>query len=952
DSIGSIRLASRVRGRGLRISVQDIFEYKTVAELARVAAMPNRSAIVLEELPGGGTGTLPLLPVASDLVDMSWDISRFSQSMAVDLPVEINQAQLVTLLSALIARHDALRARLVHEPSGRIVLACGDPYAADVAIHRVALGPELSDHAVAALLDKEIAAAKDRLDPYGGVMLQAVWLDPTPTAASHRRGTLTLVVHHLAVDGVSWRIIVGDLATGWQQVSNGHQPAWPEHGTSLRRWAHGLSALAEDDSITGEAPLWRSIADGPDPLLAARPVDPTIDRASTLERVELQLSAVTTEQVLVTAPNQFFCGPNEILLTTLALAVVVWRNRRGVIEPSTLITLEHHGRQESLLPGADLSQTVGWFTSAFPVRLDLAGIDPQGTMRDYSSMASSVKAVKEQLAAIPNKGIGYGLLRHLNDATGAEFSTHASPQIRFNYLGRVIESDARADQSNRSWLPSRGLWQWRTTVPDAPAAAVLDVTAIVIGGQLGLQILYPTEMLSGEQVEEFAELWRCGLTALAGYTATTQFGGHTPSDFELITLPQSDVESLELDFPDLVDVWPLTPLQFGLMYHAEIADSSLDVYVPQYTLTLVGYVDIERMRSVADVLVDRHANLRTAFTITPSGVAAQVVLGHVHVPWTTLDLVGCPDVEDELSRIAEADRTAKFDLSAPPLIRFTLIRVGDRDYRLVITSHHIVLDGWSTPLLLRDLLALYGDESDAPTGRPFRDYLVWLATTTDTRESMRQWQRALAGLDGPTLLSSNGGAREITVPSHDHAVELDEHRTALVVDLARRLGVTVNMICELAWAIVLGLSAGRNDVVFGTTVSGRPAELTGVADMVGLFVNTVPVRVRLDNSESIEAALTRLHTERTTLLAHHHLGLNDIQNAVGLGPLFDTMMVFQSYPIDIAGFHYGHVPFEEFRIDDVTAVEATHYPVSVTVKPEHRLGARFTYRTDAFEAVE
>uniref|UniRef100_UPI003D71F77F condensation domain-containing protein n=1 Tax=Amycolatopsis tucumanensis TaxID=401106 RepID=UPI003D71F77F len=366
------------------------------------------------------------------------------------------------------------------------------------------------------------------------------------------------------------------------------------------------------------------------------------------------------------------------------------------------------------------------------------------------------------------------------------------------------------------------------------------------------------------------------------------------------------------------DVLPLTPLQQGMIFHA-LLDERADVYTVQTVLRLAGEIDGERLREAAEQLVRRHANLRAGFRTQASGQFVQVVRRSVRVPWRVVD---CPG-DAEFQRLLDDDRAEPFDLARPPLLRFTLVRRGC-EHVLVLSSHHLLWDGWSAPILVRELLSLYGGQALPPV-RPFRDHLTWLSKQ-DTKAAEQAWAGALADLDGPTLVADGSSAglprrAECSLPGQP------------LTQAARECGVTVNALVQSAWALVLAGLTGRDDVVFGATVSGRNPEVPGVESMVGMLINTVPVRVRLAPDEPLAALAARVQNEQARLLEHQHLGLADIQRAAGQPTLFDTLVVFESYPgTDLAGSPLAGV---EVR-------DATHYPLALLVVP----GEEFVLRID------
>ncbi|MGV9868978.1 non-ribosomal peptide synthase/polyketide synthase, partial [Rhodococcus koreensis] len=707
DSIASIQLASRAKAHGLIISPRDVFEHKTVAALAQVAARTtDTEPVVLEELPGGGVGSLPLTPVMRLVTERGGTLDRYSQSVALELPVGIDRAGLLATLSAVIDHHDMLRSRLV----GDDALEVAPAGAVDVAslVHRVDWDPGVDPTEPAR---RELDSALNRLDPRAGIMLQCVWLEPV--GAPGRSGRLIVAAHHLVVDGVSWRILIPDLIAAWAQISSGGAATLPAVGTSMRRWAHALTEDARSPERVAELPLWQRILDGPDPTLGTRPFDPALDVLATVDHVRVELDASVTRSLVTSVPAAFRGGVADGLIAAFALAVSAWRRRRGIEKPSLLLQLEGHGREEQAAPGADLSRTVGWFTSVYPVRLDLGGIDVDTALAGTADTSRAVKAVKEDLLAVPARGLGYGLLRHLNSETAAALQELPVPQISFNYLGRVSEADIPEEFAHLGWTPATDIDDLRGAGnDDMPAAAVLDVNAIVTGvdgeSRLTATFSYPRGLLSDTDVRELADLWTSALTAVAVHVDGGTAGGLTPSDVPLVLVGQRDLELWEEQFEALSDVWSLSPLQHGLAFHAQLAQDTVDVYTTQTVLELGGVVDADRMRAAISALLDRHPNLRTAFVGASTGELVQVVLDRVEIPWRTVDL-GSVNATDRVAAREEAlaaDRERRFDLASPPLLRFTLIDDGDGHHALAVTLHHILVDGWSMPLLLKELLVL------------------------------------------------------------------------------------------------------------------------------------------------------------------------------------------------------------------------------------------------------
>uniref|UniRef100_UPI0004C6580A non-ribosomal peptide synthetase n=1 Tax=Streptosporangium amethystogenes TaxID=2002 RepID=UPI0004C6580A len=379
------------------------------------------------------------------------------------------------------------------------------------------------------------------------------------------------------------------------------------------------------------------------------------------------------------------------------------------------------------------------------------------------------------------------------------------------------------------------------------------------------------------------------------------------------------------------DILPLSPLQQGLFFHA--LHDEHDLYTAQVTLDLDGPLDVPALRAAAARLLERHSNLRAAFWHEDLSRPVQVIPDSVEPSWREVEGA-------DPAAVAAEERARPFDLAVPPLIRFVLVRPEPGRHRLIITNHHILLDGWSTPLLVTELLALYlGVE--APPAPPYKNYLAWLSRQ-DRAAAKDAWERALEGIDEPTLVAPAAGA---PVTPGKVATELGADLTAALTRLARRRGVTVNTVLQGVWGLLLAKLTGREDVVFGAVVSGRPPELPGVERMVGLFINTVPVRVRLRPAEPVGEMLERLQDEQAELMPHHHLGLTEIQRGI----LFDTVTVLENYPFDpsTAGTALGEV-----RLTGFGSTDAHHYPLALVAVPGDRLTLRLDHRPDLFGTAE
>jgi non-ribosomal peptide synthase protein (TIGR01720 family) len=544
----------------------------------------------------------------------------------------------------------------------------------------------------------------------------------------------------------------------------------------------------------------------PSLVLVDGSLDGVRDIAGTARHVTLTLGASATAALLTQVAAAFHGGINDVLLSALVLAVAAWGRRRGRAGgPAVLLDLEGHGREE-IFADVDLSRTVGWFTSLYPVRLDPGAIDLEEALAGGPALGRAVKSMKEQLRALKDNGLGYGLLRYLNAQTGAQLCGYAGPQLGFNYLGRF------AAGGTQDWGIAAEAAALGGGVDGAmPLPHALEVNAMTLDGAEGARLRaswsWAPALLDEAAVSELARGWFVALEALVRHAGQPGAGGRTPSDLPLVALSQAEIERLESHYPHIEDILPLSPLQEGLLFHALYDAQGPDVYTTQLMLGLDGPLANEALRAAADALVQRHASLRAAFRHENLSRPVQIILPAARMSWRSIDLSLLDEAarEERWERLLIEDRAERFDLAAPPLLRFTLIRIGADRHRLLFTSHHILMDGWSVPVVVQELLTLYAQRGDAralPRVTPYRDYLAWIAAQ-DRAAAVAAWSAALAGLEEATLVAPHDPGRAPVLPEQI-ILTVSETLTGALTQQARARGLTLNTYIQGAWAILLG----------------------------------------------------------------------------------------------------------------------------------------------------
>ena len=703
DSILSIQLVSRARKAGLLLTPRDVFQHQTPEQLAMAAktqAPTPQSTFSMDE-----TGELLPAPVMQALFEQGGSLKTFHQSVLLQVPGALEQSKLTVLLQSLIDVHACLRLRL--QSNGHLHIGPRGSVRAEDCLTIV------SSASTPGLISAATNKAKETLDPETGQMLRAIWF------VQQRR--LLLMIHHLAVDGISWRVLLSDLSMGWAMLL-AEKPALLEPvPASFAAWTQYLFARARRKSILAEIEHWERAAAGGELIPGAR-IDGGQDCIANSGALRLTLPVALTEALLSAVPAAFYAQINDVLLTALTLAALRWRcDRVSVADSSIVIDLEGHGR-EPMDSGMDLSRTVGWFTTVFPVRLDLQQIDLDEAFAGQYATGRALKLVKEQLRAVPANGLDYGLLRYLSPGALKQTFALPHPQIAFNYLGRFVAQDG-AD-----WQPVGDDAGFSGGADAAmPLTYLLEIDAIVSdasdGPRLTANFAWARNHLDESEIATFAGYWKRALAAIVDYTRKRPATGHSSSDFALVNLSLEQVEEIEKTHPDLTNILPLSPLQEGLLFHSLYAGEA-DVYTVQTNIEFTGPLISNRLRRTIEIVLQRHANLRVSIDNEVADKPLQIVSSGIVLPWHEYDFSNLnPELrEQKCSQIASEERAEPFNFSAGPLIRIALIRFAPDRHLLVFTNHHIIIDGWSTPLLFSEMLALYDNGLDPYALTPVRPY--------------------------------------------------------------------------------------------------------------------------------------------------------------------------------------------------------------------------------------
>uniref|UniRef100_UPI00140CF66F non-ribosomal peptide synthetase n=1 Tax=Pseudomonas akapageensis TaxID=2609961 RepID=UPI00140CF66F len=894
DSIVSIQVVSRARQAGLALTPKDLFQHQTLQALARVA-QPVVGQLAIDQ--GPVSGELPLTPIQAWFFEQPIpQRHHWNQSVLLKADQPLDSHALNSALQALVSHHDALRLSWQQQGSSW------------TQSHRdISEQPLLWEHE--ATTAEEVTAicaeAQASLDLHKGPLLRAVHIRVSDGSAR-----LLLVVHHLAVDGVSWRILLEDL-----QRTYAGQPL-PAKTSAYKHWAEHLQAFAQGEVLQAEVEYWQQQLAGPaDPF----PQDGT--PGAGIESLTLSLDKTRTAQLLKQANAAYRTRIDDLLLTALARTLCRWSG-----QDSVLIDLEGHGREE-LFAGLDLTRTVGWFTSLYPVRLSAQG-----------DLATALKATKETLRQVPHKGVGYGALRYL--ATQSPLGQLPAAQVTFNYLGQ-FDTSFGADDLLRPASESVGPEQGKGT----PALVGLEINGQVYAGELRLSWRFDSARFSSTQLQALLDEYQRELDSLLDHCLSPAASGVTPSDFPLAQLTQAQLDGLALVPREIEDIYPLSPMQQGLLFHSLYAPQA-GTYINQLCVDIDG-LDVERFRAAWQAALERHAILRTGFAWQELAVPVQVVQRQLRVPMEVLDWRERAVDDQALVQLASEEHARGFNLQQAPLLRLCLVRVSAQRHRLIWTSHHLLLDGWSNAQLIGEVLSHYADPlALQPVKGGFRQYIDWLQDQ-DAAVSETFWRERLAQLDEPCLLAS------AVIQSQDSGYA--QRKLALAEDEMRRLRefaqqqrITLNTLVQGAWLLLLQRYTGLDSVCAGVTVAGRPTQLEGAESWLGLFINTLPVIQRPLAEQAVGDYLRALQADNLALREHEHTPLYAIQGWAGQGgqAQFDTLVVFENYPVDQA---LRQRQDQALQFGTIEQLEMTNYPLALTVNLGESLELACSHDRGAFD---
>jgi len=919
DSIITIQFVSKARKAGYFFQARDLFLHQTIAQLAD--NYDNLRAKNSSE-QGALTGEVPLLPIQHWFFEENTNGNHhFNQSALLKINKEVSDEHLEETVKALVQRHDALRLSFQNTKAGWTQRYTNQEGKLLIKFIEEDLPltenkneiPKICDH-----FQKSLNIEKGEL--YRVVRIK--------TQETDQYDRLFICIHHLAIDGVSWRVLLDDMGTAMKALAEGKTIDFGTKGNSYREWSNSLQTYSESAAMQSQLDYWTAIAKED----YALPTD--FESSSLLVKNQKELmetiDAETTSNLLTQAGTAYNTQINDLLLTALALSLKEWSD-----QPKVVLGMEGHGR-EDLFDTMDISQTLGWFTSLFPVCIDAGEKD----------LGGNIKSIKEQLRAIPDKGLGYGVLRYLHPDQKVRASlAEASWEMTFNYLGvldNIISSNNLFEEASES--------TGNNISTETTASAKIGLNAFVSDGQFHLVWTYAEELYKEETIAKLASQFKQQLEEIANHCLAQETTVYTPADYGLsgkIKIEELDAFLNDGKREDVESIYPMSPMQEGLLFHSLYGDSTT-AYTEQYHFDLPEGLVVDAFEESWNHLLRQFSILRSSFIYEDFSIPLQCVHKQVKIPFTVLDFTTLTEElkTKKVEYLLKKDLEEGFDFSAAPLMRVILVKMDEVAYKVVWTHHHILMDGWSIPILIETLMATYerilkGQKPAEVEEDRYEDH-IRLIEEKDQYEEQNFWKNYLDGFQEPSLLPFIGNVKDrnrSSAGTGESSIEFDRKFSGALKEFAQTHHLTINTLLQGVWALLLSRYVGKEEVSFGVTVSGRSPELKNWESRVGLYINTLPLRTRVADDMKLTNWLSALQEDHTATREYGHSALRQIQKWCEIeGDLFDSIFIFENYPS-------GKV-FEQERglkIDNLSVHEQTNYLLTISATMADTLAMTFRY---------
>ncbi|WP_259418057.1 non-ribosomal peptide synthetase [Bacillus toyonensis] len=913
DSIKALQIISRLSREGLTLEMKDLFTYPEIKLLSNY--------VNIETIQEGSyeieTGDVLLTPIQKAyFMNGKEDVNHYNHAVMLYRKDGFREEIIQEVMEAIFVHHDALR--MIYKEENNEVLQFNREveknqfgfYVYDVSRED---NPDEKIQELATILQKKI-------DIQEGPLVNVAQFKTN--VGDH----LLLIIHHLVVDGISWRILFEDFALGYSQLMKGEQIAFYPKTTSYKEYATQLNEYAKSAKILREKQYWvNTLKDNVNFLEKKEEVG--LFRYEDSDTFSTALGIEETSRLLRETNQAYHTEINDLLISALLIAT-----RRVTGENKIRISLEGHGR-EQIIKNVDISRTVGWFTTKYPVYINL---------EDEKDLSMTIKTVKESLRRIPNKGIGYGVLKHLSG--DPDLWNIEQPPILFNYLGQM-DADLNNTIFSSSWI-SAGESIGGKHTRETP----IEMNAIVLDGKLTIDTTYNTKVYAEDVVVEFTEAFKDALRDVIHHCISKEQAEKTPFDYgdKELTFEQLEEIKAKNRWGEIEKIYPLANMQQGMLFHA-LEDPKSGAYFEQLVIDVKGFIDVNLFEESLNDIMKRHELLRTAIEYEITEKPKNVIIKGRKIGFRYRDIrqQGINQQKESITTYIEQDREKGFDFSKDVLIRLELIQTDDKAYTIIWSNHHILFDGWGRGIILGELFHIYGNKQvgqypNLEEPRPYSDYIRWLGEQ-EKEEGIQYWKQYLAGYQKPAKVPSFKIDSTREYHGQETLIEFSRELTKEMTELANQNNVTLNTVLQTLWGIILAKYNHTDDVVFGSVVSGRDAKVAGIEKMVGLFINAIPTRINIKEQKSFKNILKEVQQQAIESQAYNYMNLSDIQSLSDLKrDLIDHVMIFENYALDERLLQEEESK-SSFVFKDIKGIEQTNYGFTIVVVPGEQLVLKISY---------
>ncbi|MGF9966589.1 amino acid adenylation domain-containing protein [Bacillus rhizoplanae] len=916
DSIKAMQVVSKIKEKGYHVEVKDIFLSLTIKELSKCLKQQ-----VFSDEQGSVVGKVELTPIQTWFFNSNFtQHHHWNQAVMLYKQGGFREELLAAVFERIITHHDALRMSFAVDEENQIVQSNKgtDGKLFDLQVHDFR-------YEVSGDIDRRITEISSRIQ--ASIDLQEGPLLKLGLFKKEEGDHLLIAIHHLVIDGVSWRILLEDLSRAYKQAEKGDTIVFPRKSMSYKKWAGELKEYANGRKLAKEVEYWQQVENSEIRQLKRDRTTDSVFRRKTAHVVIDLLSVKETEKLLQKANAAYNTEINDLLLSALVGTIAEFSGDNTV-----LINLEGHGREEVVV-NSNISRTIGWFTTQYPV---VFNCDLQ------RHLASRIVNVKDHLRRIPNKGIGYGLLRYLWERQmEKQLDFMLNPEVIFNYLGQ-FDADLDTGVFELSSVSHGDSISKESEVDHA-----LDFTGMVVDKRLKMSLTYNTEEYEEQTMVRLLRRYMEQLREIINHCTAVEVPIRTISDITKEPIMENELQTYVGKLENIQAIYSLVPMQKGMMFHS-LMHGQTETYHESLIIHLEGELDLQVLGDSFQKLIDRHEMLRTNFDSTSFQETMQIVYKTKKAQLEYWD-ISKDDINAQTyveNKIKE-DRMRGFDLKEDLLIRLTLVKTEDRHYSLIISNHHIIMDGWSTGIVLSELFQLYhqlktgrGHNLEKPSS--FSDFVEWI-NNKDDKKGKAYWDQYLKGFKEPTQLPFRVAQAPQVYANCKYVLKIPNEKVERLEEIAIKYKVTLNTVIQALWSLQLQKYNGTQDSVFGFVVSGRNQEVKDIDKMVGLFINTIPLRVNNTGIKTFIELVQQINGDVLNSRDYDDYPLADMQVLSEVnGELFNHIMVFENFPIDTYRIN-ACLKETGMQILHFEVIEQTSYDFNIIVSREKDLLIRFSF---------